>query len=576
MPPPPVPKRTQQGKGSVHPTPPQIVKAIPKIVHNPAPRVPVRIVRQHRAGAVPTEAAEPPVLQKAMPKPRILLKERSHPDLEPPVETQQHPLDAGDEAVDSDLNVEGSILKFHTAKLGGRAHTFDLLVEPTLSMLGRTFRKEDLDENDILRIELGKEEISTVVCFPSREQFQYLTAPLDRVAEKAGCIMIDGFLTTWLFALLEFATARTQLRAVLREAITAIKGQMVLSQMKVAICGSENGFKLLRFYLQPMSVAVERMAWEVAYLFNLYMDNRQRENGLRLLRCYILQAGDLQDDCEFPREDGNAEYAFQEVAEGGGNEVAILQDDLNFCDSDCPLRLRQGGANNVLVAPSSMSHVASFAGMMHKLGHRSDKYSVQSIIRMLEGSLREHLASAAPLQRELEEVDKLLDINWCGEELRRDFIRGALLDLLVLASVFEVGVVVLDDNENCRMNWPSSRTVVLRVYSISLDFEPIAILDGKGKVCDLCMDLNLPDLLCQHAVWCGPTHLQVAAILFENVPCHLCNVPPHSVCDHGGENRGSVSDTIPWCSPSSLSDSSVSSSSVFICKQGGAGGARSS
>eukprot|EP00971_Amphidinium_carterae_P024581 484648-Amphidinium_carterae.1 len=606
MPPPPVPRR-QQRRGPVQPkTPPQTVKAIPKIVHNPPPRAPVRIVRPRREGAKQAAVVEPPVVQKAMPKPRILLKERDQqpqPGHEPPLERQQNCPDEMNETANTVFNVEGRVLKFGTGRLGGRNPTFDLLVEPTLSMLGRTFKTVDMDENDTLRIELGKEEDSMVVCFPSRQQFQHLTGPLDRVAGAAGCVMIDGFLTSWLFALLELEDARTQLRALLRNAIAAIKGQMVLSQLKVSIFGSENGFKLLRFYLRPIARAsVERMAWEVAYLFNLYMDNCQRENGLRLLRCYILQAGDMQDDCEFPRDNTNEEYAFQRVAEGGGGYVTVchrtlwmlernvtvsymlkplrawlMQNDvLKHLGGYLPLKICQGGGRILLVAHPSTSHVATFASMMHRLGYRADKHTVQAIVRMLEGSLRERLASCPPLQAELMEVDKLLDGSWCGEALRRDFIRGALLDLLVLASVFKVGVVILDDNENCRMNWPSTRTVVLRVDSSSLVFEPIAILDGNGKVCDLCVDLDLSELLREQVVWCGPTHLQVAAILYENVPSHLCCVPPQCVSDPGKGNCGSVSDTIPWRSSSGTSVLSVSDSSTFVCKQGGGGGGRSS
>eukprot|EP00971_Amphidinium_carterae_P102466 2028532-Amphidinium_carterae.1 len=64
--------------------------------------------------------------------------------------------------------------------------------------------------------------------------------------------------------------------------MSTIRGQMLLSQPKVSIFGTGNGFKILRIYLLPTSSApIERMAWELAYLFNLSMDSCHRENGLR-------------------------------------------------------------------------------------------------------------------------------------------------------------------------------------------------------------------------------------------------------------------------------------------------------
>eukprot|EP00971_Amphidinium_carterae_P207350 4113776-Amphidinium_carterae.1 len=201
-PPPPLPRRTQQGRGPLQfKSPPQVVKAVPKVVYNPVPRVPVRIVPKPRESAQQAAEVDRPVVEKAMPKTRILLKERAQqlqekataqPPLqqghEPSLEREQnHPITM-DEPADMDFNVEGRVLKLDTTWLGGQKPTFDL-VEPSLSMLGRTFKNVDMDENDTLRIELGKEEASTVVCFPSRQQFQHLTGPLDRVAAKAGCII---------------------------------------------------------------------------------------------------------------------------------------------------------------------------------------------------------------------------------------------------------------------------------------------------------------------------------------------------------------------------------------------------
>eukprot|EP00971_Amphidinium_carterae_P337140 6473831-Amphidinium_carterae.1 len=304
---------------------------------------------------------------------------------------------------------------------------------------------------------------------------------------------------------------------------------MVLSELKASIIGTENGFKLLRFYLSPKSEApVDRLAWEVAYLFNLFLDNHHRENGLRLLRCYILQAGDMQDDCAFHREDTEIEYAFKAPVVEGGAACHRLQathkqekrkDWLSWSankDAQSPTRslllLRQGGTRCLHITPLWTTHVATFASMLRRAGYHMEKRMMQSTVHLLEASLRDRLAGRSPLHHEIAEVDKLLDSSWCGTSLRRDFIRGALLDLLLLALAYGVGVVVLDDNEACRLNRPSARTLVMRVDSTMLNFEPAAILDEEEKSCDLCVDLDPSEFVNESVVWCGPTHLRVAAI----------------------------------------------------------------
>eukprot|EP00971_Amphidinium_carterae_P352149 6492452-Amphidinium_carterae.1 len=414
MPPPPVPVRKHQNTRLVKLMTPPVVVATPKVVHNPPPRVPVRIVPKQRDGPSNEQPVESSVQQKSMPKPRVLLKERPQQPLqeanasgaeqhrqEPsqssaPVEPTAVPQEVlPQDDVENELNQEGRVIKFEIEKLGGREPTFDLVVEPTLSMLGRNYKHMVLDEKNMLRVELGQLESSSVLCFPSRQQFRHLTRPLDVVAAKAGCLMLEGFMTSWLFAMLEIEDARRQLRNLIRSAIQAIKGQMVLSQLKVSIFGAENGFKLLRLYVMPTSGAsLERMAWEIAYLFNLYIDNCHRENGLRLLRCYILQAGDMQDDCGFHREDTHIEYAFQAPVEGGGVanaisslthahvQVLLVEYEIALCADFAfaiavflvctgyqltefkrkyrPLCLRQGGARHARSAVLSTSHVVAF------------------------------------------------------------------------------------------------------------------------------------------------------------------------------------------------------------------------
>eukprot|EP00971_Amphidinium_carterae_P302756 6015777-Amphidinium_carterae.1 len=76
MPPPPVPRRPQKHGSPAQPkSTPAIVKAIPKVVQNPPPRVPVRIIPKQSEGDQHQADDLRPVQQKTMPKPRITLKE---------------------------------------------------------------------------------------------------------------------------------------------------------------------------------------------------------------------------------------------------------------------------------------------------------------------------------------------------------------------------------------------------------------------------------------------------------------------------------------------------------------------
>eukprot|EP00971_Amphidinium_carterae_P152689 3026594-Amphidinium_carterae.1 len=136
----------------------------------------------------------PPIMQKTMPKPRVILKEcASGPVHAPPQVTQeQHrvhncpaerPPDAP-QAPEPNFNTEGHTLRFSTARFGGQSPTADLMVEPALTLLGRNFRRMRMSEDGTLQVELGREEASTIICFPSREQFQHQTRTLDAIADS--------------------------------------------------------------------------------------------------------------------------------------------------------------------------------------------------------------------------------------------------------------------------------------------------------------------------------------------------------------------------------------------------------
>eukprot|EP00971_Amphidinium_carterae_P164347 3258077-Amphidinium_carterae.1 len=294
--------------------------------------------QRHGIAHPPSKSKQSEVKQKAMPKRSVarpnnapcgvrLLPKVPPPPPPPPQRAPRQndvadpaPLAQQDEAPDGRQQREeqaeaqkfeqGTTFKMKTKFMGGsESLTFSLMIEPCLSMMQRDVQSYTCD-GEQMSIVIGRPTPSFIVCFPEPRQFFEMVIPHSRVAKDTGCVVLDGFLTSWEFALLEMKEARSQLKLLLRQAMDMVRRQSVLAHYVVAVFGTYRTSKSIKVYGFPHGGATaQQIAVEFAQIFNQCIDSTLRENGLHLVRCYMLDGGDAQDPFLYPRE--QQDYTYQ-------------------------------------------------------------------------------------------------------------------------------------------------------------------------------------------------------------------------------------------------------------------------
>eukprot|EP00971_Amphidinium_carterae_P191888 3807348-Amphidinium_carterae.1 len=231
-------------------------------------------------------------------------------------------------------------------------------------------------------------------------------------------------------------------------------------------------------------------------------------------------------------------------------------DEHEHAETPTSYKLIEGGAN----------HIAAFRTALRAL--KNDCMSLQELIYCVEELIRRKAlpSSNAPPPRlsYIGKADSLLG-DWSLEHpLRRDFIRGAFLDLILLAEHHEAGITLIDDKGIHRLHLADKAMLCLQLDPVEISYSAIGVCLASNRIVsasELKPEQNVSgDSLC----WCSDTQIMVANMLMDFPPAErTAKVQP--VCQDPQErSTRSLSSTIPWSSESASLRSLVS-----FCSQRG-------
>eukprot|EP00971_Amphidinium_carterae_P117583 2329484-Amphidinium_carterae.2 len=221
-------------------------------------------------------------------------------------------------------------------------------------------------------------------------------------------------------------------------------------------------------------------------------------------------------------------------------------------------------------------HIHALATALHALDYTA--LSVQELVLRLEKAIRDKAAVPNLLFRLLQVVDQNLGSWQQLPPIRRDFIRGDLLDLAILVDLYEVGINVIDEHAVNRLFIPGRTMVCLRLDSQALVFSALAVAtDANRLLAGRDLDPFRPRDTTP-IVWCSATHSQVAELLYDNPPStNRDDVVASSPTASMSSSHGSmISSTVLWGSPGATQDSTMSSQCLAssLLLHIGAGGKR--
>eukprot|EP00971_Amphidinium_carterae_P008141 160997-Amphidinium_carterae.1 len=126
-------------------------------------------------------------------------------------------------------------------------------------------------------------------------------------------------------------------------------------------------------------------------------------------------------------------------------------------------------------------------------------------------------------------------------QLRRDFIRGMMVDLFLLAECFEIGITVLDYKGHARLHLSRPSIICLQVDAEALVFAVVGVALSTDVVVSG-MELAAHDECSQTQVkWQYKVQCLVSAILFSNPP-----VPRNNDATSPPSSSSSLSSTAQW------------------------------
>eukprot|EP00971_Amphidinium_carterae_P169948 3367380-Amphidinium_carterae.1 len=213
-------------------------------------------------------------------------------------------------------------------------------------------------------------------------------------------------------------------------------------------------------------------------------------------------------------------------------------------------KLIEGGAN----------HIAAFRTALRVL--HPDCRSLQELIYCVEELTRKRLSPSSstppPLLTYINKADSLLG-DWSQEHpLRRDFIRGAFLDLILLAEYHEAGITLIDDKGVHRLHMVDKAMLCLQLNPVEISYSAIGVCLACNRIVsasELTPELNVSGDSLQ---WCSDTQIMVANMLMDFPPA--VRTAGVQTVQQGPQERStqSLSSTIPWSSESASLRSQLS------------------
>eukprot|EP00971_Amphidinium_carterae_P331150 6464546-Amphidinium_carterae.2 len=202
----------------------------------------------------------------------------------------------------------------------------------------------------------------------------------------------------------------------------------------------------------------------------------------------------------------------------------------------------------------------------------------QELVNLIEAMLgcndpSKGVLSLPILYRALTLVDQKLGTWTQAPQLRRDYIRGIFLDLVLLADHYHTGVSVMDNLGTQRLHVPGPTMICMHLDAVSLDCSILGVALVDGRAIAGSQLVVRPSDTISAPVWTSRIHLAVASVLLDNPP-GLGGIPgPSSTCIKLEKEHRSLSSTIPWSSETSddWSISSEDSSASLMVIEVGAG-----
>eukprot|EP00971_Amphidinium_carterae_P259922 5157185-Amphidinium_carterae.1 len=129
--------------------------------------------------------------------------------------------------------------------------------------------------------------------------------------------------------------------------------------------------------------------------------------------------------------------------------------------------------------PRSSNHILAFHAALTARDPTGP--DAQRMVHMLEEailnrSIATKPTATAPIMQSIMQADRDIG-DWANEgQLRRDFIRGMMLDLFLLAELFDVGITVLDCHGHARLHLCRPSVICLQADADALVFAVVGIL----------------------------------------------------------------------------------------------------
>eukprot|EP00971_Amphidinium_carterae_P103642 2051923-Amphidinium_carterae.2 len=129
----------------------------------------------------------------------------------------------------------------------------------------------------------------------------------------------------------------------------------------------------------------------------------------------------------------------------------------------------------------------------------------------------------------------------CPALCRRKFLAGAMLDLVVMSKLYELGVLVLDTRGQCQLCAPKDTWLIIMMDPQMLTFTPLAINTADGNA----RSITAPSIMQHQLVWDFDTQTMVATLLSSHAHTVKQGEVPQKAIDED-ELPCLISPTIPW------------------------------